>query len=98
MMSYDPKPKDLSHLRLPPALDALRETLAEYVHDVWAAGRMAEGWTYGPARDDDKMEHPNLVPYDQLTEGDKEFDRATADATLKLIIEHGWQLLPPTES
>ena len=97
MSDYIPNPLDLRHVPLPEALGELRETLAEYVHDVWAAGRMAEGWTYGPSRDDDKMEHPNLVPYDQLTEADKEFDRATAEATLKLMIAHGWQLLPPME-
>ena len=92
---YDPKPNTLKHIDLPTALDELRETIAAHVHDVWAAGRIAQGWTYGPARDDDKMEHPNLVPYEQLPQADKVFDRATANATLKLIVANGWQLLPP---
>ena len=95
MKTYTATPRDLTQIGLPSELDALRETVAEYVHDVWAAKRMAEGWTYGPARDDQKMEHPNLVHYDELSEADKAFDRATADATLKLIVAHGWQLVPP---
>jgi ryanodine receptor 2 len=98
MKTYTPTPRDLSHLTLPDELIDLREMLAEHVHDVWAQARIAQGWRYGPMRDDVKLEHPNLLPYDQLSEADKEYDRVTADASLKLIMAHGWQVLPPTSN
>ena len=42
---YNPKPVDTSDISLPEELLALTERIAENVHDVWAAGRIAEGWT-----------------------------------------------------
>lgn len=44
---YTPKPIDTSDVFLPEELVALTEKIAENVHDVWSAGRMAEGWIYG---------------------------------------------------
>ena len=55
------------------------------MHEVWAQGRMAQGWTYGPKRDDVFKQHPCLVPYSDLPETEKEYDRKTALGTLKLI-------------
>ena len=94
MSDYHPT-FDQPHPDLPAALDELRERLAEHVHDVWAAGRLADGWVLGPARNDERKEHPNLVPYEVLSEQDKAIDRATAEATLRFILAHGWQIRPP---
>lgn len=85
-MNYNPKPIDTSDINLPEELLALTERIAENVHDVWAAGRIAEGWTYGPVRDDEKKETPCLVPYSELPENEKEYDRKTATSTLKMIV------------
>ena len=71
---------------------ALCEQLAENVHDVWAIGRIEQGWTYGPVRDDAKKETPCLVPYNELPESEKEYDRNTAMETLKLIIKMGYSI------
>ena len=51
-MTYTPRPIDTTRVVLTPEILALTERLAEHIHDVWASGRLAEGWTYGPARDD----------------------------------------------
>ena len=89
---YEPKPIDTADVILPPELLELTERIAENVHDVWAAGRIREGWTYGENRDDAKKTTPCLVPYGELTEGEKEYDRETALQTLKLIIKLGYRI------
>ena len=87
---YKPKPVDLSGVVLPEELEELVEKIAENVHDVWAAGRIAEGWKYGEVKDSVKKETPLLVPYNALPESEKDYDRNTAISTLKFIIKNGY--------
>lgn len=89
-MDYIPKPIDTSHWELPNEVQDLVELLANNVHEVWAQERMNEGWTYGPERDDALKQTPCLVPYDQLEESEKDYDRNTAIGTLKLILKSGY--------
>lgn len=88
-MPYDPRPIDTSHVSLPHAVAALAERLAENTHDHWAAQRFREGWRHGPTRDDVRKEHPCLIPYDQLPESEKEYDRLTACETVRAILALG---------
>jgi RyR domain len=90
-MSYLPKPIDTKGIALPAELVALTERLAENTHDIWARGRLAEGWTLGP-RDDNRKMNPCLVPYKQLPESEKEYDRQTALETLKAIVAMGYRI------
>ena len=90
---YYPKPMDTSHVSLPEDLLELTEQIAENVHENWAANRIAQGWTYGEARDDGKKTTPCLVPYSQLPEEEKEYDRVTALQTLKLIVALGYRIV-----
>lgn len=92
-MEYDPKPLDTSDVTLPESLVPLIEALAENVHDTWAKSRMNEGWTYGLVRDDAKKQHPCLVPYADLPESEKAYDRDTAISTLKLICKMGYGIV-----
>lgn len=89
---YTPKPIDTSNVILSDNLLALTERIAENVHDVWAAGRIKEGWTYGETKDPNSKTTPCLVPYDDLPESEKEFDRNTAMETLKLISKMGYKI------
>ena len=91
-MSYEPKPIDTSSVSLTPEILELRELLAENAHDHWALQRMADGWTYGPQRDDDQKRHPCLVPYEELPESEKEYDRNAAIETLKAIRALGYRI------
>lgn len=91
-MTYQPKPIDTSSVTLPEDLLALTERLAENAHDIWARQRIAEGWTYGPNRDDAAKKHPDLVPYCQLPEPEKEYDRNAAMETLKAIVALGYRI------
>ena len=87
---YEPKPIDTSDIILPEELLALTDKIAENVHDVWAAGRLEQGWTYGLIRNDERKETPCLVPYNELPESEKEYDRNTALETIKLIMKMGY--------
>lgn len=89
---YTPSPADTSGVVLPEELEALVESLAENVHEVWAKSRMDQGWTYGPERNDALKQHPGLVPYADLPEAEKDYDRNTALGTLKLIVGLGYRI------
>lgn len=94
---YTPRPVDTKDVRLPEELEALAEKLAKNVHEVWAAGRLSEGWTWGPERSDQLRTHPCLVPYEALSEEEKDYDRRTAFGTLKFILKTGFSIVPPPE-
>ena len=91
-MSYIPNPIDTSDITLNEELLALCEKLAENCHDVWAKGRADSGWVYGPERNDQKKENPCMVPYGELPESEKEYDRNASMETLKLIVKLGYQI------
>ncbi len=90
---YKPKPIDTSDVVLPPDLELLAEKMAKNVHEVWADSRLAEGWCYGEERDDAKKTHPCLIPYEELPEEEKEYDRNTSIGTLKLIMKLGFKIV-----
>lgn len=89
---YIPRPVDTSGIELPEELKSLTETMARNVHEVWAASRMAQGWSYGPERNDRLRRHPCLVPYERLSEEERDYDRNTAVETLKLIMSQGYRI------
>lgn len=89
---YVPCPEDLSGISLAEEITILSESIAKNVHEVWAKARMEEGWTYGEFRDDQLKEHPCLVPYEDLPEEEKAYDRNTALDTLKLLIKWGFKI------
>ena len=93
-MTYHPKPIETSGVSLSPQIEALMEKLAENSHDTWAKARIYEGWRYGPKRDDAKKEHPDLVPYGDLPDSEKEYDRKAAMETLKAILVLGYKIEP----
>ena len=90
---YLPSPVDTGDVQLPDYLECLTEKMARNVHEVWAEGRMKEGWRYGPVRDDAAKTHPCLVSYDELPESEREYDRQTAVQTLKLILKLGYNIV-----
>lgn len=98
MKIYTPKPIDLSDVELTEDLNELREAIAENAHDVWAVERQAQGWTYGPNRDDGKKETPCMVAYSQLPDSEKRFDRDMAMNTIKLLKKLGYDLIKREET
>ena len=89
---YIPHPVDTKDVELPEDLMSLAEQMAKNVHETWAATRIAQGWTYGPERDDAAKKHPCLVPYEQLPEEEKVYDRNTSLETLRFILSNGFEI------
>lgn len=92
-MNYTPQPISTDDVKLSDDIIMLSEQIAENVHEVWAASRLAEGWTYGAERNDHLKQHPCLVPYNELPEIEKEYDRNTAMQTLRLIKKLGFDII-----
>ena len=92
MKTYEPKPIDTSSIELSDDLLRLTEQLAENAHDHWAKLRIEQGWQWGANRDDTAKEHPDLVPYGELTESEKEYDRRSAMETIKAILALGYKV------
>lgn len=90
---YHPNPMNLDAVAIPEELQALIEDAARNVHEVWASGRIADGWVYGELRNDAKKETPCLVPYEELPEAEKQFDRETALGTLKYVLAAGYRII-----
>ena len=90
--NYVPQPMDTSDVQLPQELNELVEKMAKNVHEVWAQSRISQGWTYGPERSDALKHHPCLVPYEDLPEVEKAYDRDTALGTLRLICKLGFKI------
>lgn len=88
-------PIDTASVFLPSELGPLQERIAQHVHDTWMAWRLAEGWRYGPERNDAERTHPCLVPYGALSDSERSYDRRTAEATLKAIVALGFKIVPP---
>ena len=89
---YIPQPIDTTGVCVPEELKQLGEYLAKNIHEVWSQQRMNEGWTYGPVRDEAAKKHPDLIPYEELTEGEKDYDRSTSMETIRVILSLGYTI------
>ncbi len=91
-LEYIPHPIDVSDVELDEELTELTEAIAENAHEIWASKRRAEGWRYGPQRDEKKLLHPDMVPYGELPEGEKYYDRDMALNTIRLVRKLGFNI------
>jgi len=55
--------------------DDIVETLAIIEHEEWVEERLTSGWIYGKEKDSEKKVSPYLIPFDELTEEIKDYDR-----------------------
>ncbi len=94
---YIPSPLDTSKVKLSDDIVRLTEFYAENAHEVWAEEKIAQGWRYGPKVDEDKREHPLLVPYKELPDNEKRYDRRLAQENLKAILSTGYRIERPTD-
>lgn len=89
---YEPYPIRLDDVSLSDDLTELQEAIAENAHEIWAKARMEQGWTYGQERNDNKKETPDMIPYCNLPESEKLYDREMAMQTLKLVKKLGFEI------
>ena len=92
MKKYIPNPVDTEQIQLQKELEYLVEEMAKNVHEVWSKTRIEQGWTYGEKRDDVLKQHPCLIPYEELPEEEKVYDRNSSVETLKLIMKLGFKI------
>ena len=92
MATYAPKPIDTSTIALNDAQRRLIEKLAANVHDVWAKKRVEDGWRHGTSRNDQIKTHPSLVPYDELPESEKDYDRVMVEQVIMAAVALGYRI------
>lgn len=80
---------DEEKLRFVDAVNRLRHnsmvTPAEQ-HAAWCVARREQGWVLGPRKDEQKREHPNLVPYDALPKEQKVKDKLFREVVLSIVV------------
>lgn len=71
------------------ALDRLnpeqKEKLARIEHDRWVVDRVLSGWRHGPVRDNAALIHPLLIAYENLSEAERDKDRANIKTTIEIL-------------
>lgn len=72
------------------------DALAKVKHESWMAAKAKQGYQYGPVRDDygRPKTHPLLVPYEKLTEDQKEANRFPARLTTLRLEALGYRICP----
>ena len=68
------------------------EKLAAAVHEQWTKGRLEEGWSLGAVRNDSLKQTPCLVPYDELPELEKDYDRNTVLCVIDTLQKYGFAI------
>ncbi|XP_057661319.1 ryanodine receptor isoform X14 [Diorhabda carinulata] len=87
--NYNPHPVDMSNLTLSREMQNMAERLAENAHDIWAKKKREELTTCGGGV------HPQLVPYDLLTDKEKKKNRERSQEFLKYLQYQGFKLHRP---
>lgn len=90
---YVPNPINVDDVVLPKEVENLTEYIAENAHEEWARGKFKEGWVYGPKRDKEKKQSFDLIPYCELLDSEKEYDRKMAMNTLRVLYKLGYKII-----
>ena len=76
-----------------PAFDAQeRLFLAEWEHARWMKDKADHGWTYGPERDDERLIHDLMIPWEQLDQRGKQLDFDVIDNIIPLLAGIGMRV------
>lgn len=78
---WDAAPKRLRDSVVDGVNKALAGASPEQLHESWCDFKTADGWVYGPVKDELALTHPCLVPYDQLPH-----DQRTKDDLFQVIV------------
>lgn len=68
------------------------EKLAEMEHGRWNTERLLDGWKWGPKKDVESKISPYIVPWDELPEEIKKYDRDAVSELPELLAEFGYQI------
>lgn len=70
------------------------ETMAQVEHLRWSWEKRLNGWTFGEVRDSSRKRHPGLVPYEELSESEKEKDRELVSLTPAILRDIRYEAYP----
>ncbi len=70
------------------------ETMARTEHDRWSWDKRLNGWIFGNIKDNSKKTHPGLIPYEDLSESEKEKDRELVRLIPSLLKDIGYVAYP----
>lgn len=90
---YNPDPIDTSDILENPLLSELIDCLAINNHEVWSKEHIDGGWKYGSKRDNNKLIHPLILPWNLLKDDDKKWDIESAKNNIKLIEYLGYNVV-----
>lgn len=78
---------------LEPRLMVIAEQQARASHEGLMAGKLAQGYVYGPVTNDDptngQLTNPLLIPYDELDDATKQSNIANAVAVIRILRDKG---------
>lgn len=89
---YVPNPIIVDDVVLPKEIEELTEYIAENAHEEWAKQRIKEGWTFAPQTNKKLKQSFDLVPYCELLDSEKEYDRRMAMNTLRVLYKYGYKI------
>jgi hypothetical protein len=70
------------------------DLMAVEEHNGWWDTKRADGWRYGPVRNNDRREHPLMIPFGQLPEPEKDKDRNSMRDYPNLLGNAGFRIVP----
>lgn len=80
-------------VELDPSLMLIAEQQARASHEGWMAGKISQGYVYGPVTNDDpekgQLTNPLLIPYDELDDATKQSNIANAVAVIRILRDKG---------
>jgi hypothetical protein len=68
---WDDAPGWQRHAAVEGVRDVLSGATPEEHHEAWMMQKIADGWVHGPVKDGEAKTHPCLVPYDELSQGQR---------------------------
>jgi len=74
--------------------DAETETMALIEHIRWSWDKRLNGWIYGNVKDNSNKIHPGLIPYQELSESEKEKDRELVRLIPALLQDINYEVYP----
>ena len=63
------------------------EALAKYEHEHWMENALDGGWQFGAEKDAEHKTHPDLVPWEELTDEEQERDRESVRRIPSLLAQ-----------
>jgi hypothetical protein len=91
-IGYDIRPAAGDKTEKPWLTKEKLELLARMEHDRWMAHKIAQGWTYGPVKDDNRRLHPCLLSWEELAEEEKEKDRQAVRDIPELLSDASFEI------